>query len=288
VKYDIDGFRENPDLFIKNDYNFFNPKFGVSYNYKDWSGYLSYGIARKEPNRDDFEAGENQQPLPEKLNDFELGVEQKKDRCNFGATLYYMKYKDQLVLTGKINDVGAYTRTNIPESYRVGVELQGNIQPENWLKAGANLTLSKNKLNHFTEYIDDYDNGGQKINNYTSTDIALSPAIVGAANITFLPCNNFELSLLGKYVSKQYLDNTQNEGRKLDPYYVQDARLIYSVHRGFLKEANIIFQLNNILNEKYEPNGYTYNYISGGELSVNNYYFPMAGINFMLGVNLRF
>jgi len=288
VKYNIDGFRENPDLFIKNDYNFLNPKFGVRYNNKDWSGYLSYSIAHKEPNRDDFEAGENLQPRPERLNDFELGAEQNKDRYNLGATIYYMKYKDQLVLTGKINDVGAYTRTNIPDSYRLGVELQGSIQPKKWLKAGANLTLSKNKLKHFTEYIDDYDNGGQNINSYNSTTIALSPAIVGAINITFLPLNNFELSLLGKYVSKQYVDNTQNEGRKLDPYYVQDARLIYRIHEGILKEANIILQLNNIFNEKYEPNGYTYNYIAGGELSVNNYYFPMAGTNFMLGINLRF
>jgi iron complex outermembrane receptor protein len=288
VKYNIDGFEENPDLLITNNYNFFNPKIGITYDYQSWRGYFSYSIAHKEPNRNDFEAEKNQQPRAEKLNDLEFGVERKQSWYNWGITLYYMKYKDQLVLTGKINDVGAYTRTNIPDSYRLGVELQGSIQPQTWFKAGGNFSLSKSKLKHFTEYIDDYDNGGQKINNYSATDIALSPAAVGAANIAFFPFKDVELTLLGKYVSDQYLDNTQNEGRKLDAYYVQDARLTYSFHKRFLKEANIIFQLSNVFNEKYEPNGYTYNYIYGGELSVNNYYFPMAGTNFMIGINLKF
>jgi iron complex outermembrane receptor protein len=287
VKYNIDGFPDNITLLIKNNYDFFNPKLGFSYNYNGWNGYLSYSIAGKEPNRDDFEAGKNQQPRPEKLHDVELGIEKRTSIYNWGATFYYMKYKDQLVLTGKINDVGAYTRTNIPDSYRAGIELQGGLQPVKWLKANANFTVSKNKIEHFTEYIDDYDNGGQKLNNYSSTDIALSPNIVGAATLSFLPLKNSELSLLGKYVSKQYLDNTQNENRKLNSYYVQDARASYTFHKGVLKEAIIIFQVNNIFNKKYEPNGYTYNYIYGGELSVNNYYFPMAGTNFMIALNLK-
>jgi iron complex outermembrane receptor protein len=288
VKYDIDGFPDNPNLVIKNNYDFFNPKFGISYNYKGWNGYLSYSIAHKEPNRDDFEAGKNQQPKPEQLNDVEIGMERRKTNYNWGAGFYYMKYKDQLVLTGKINDVGAYTRTNIPDSYRIGVELQAAVQPVNWFKTAVNLTLSKNKIQHFTEYVDDYDNGGQKLNQFSSTDIALSPNVIGAATLSFLPVKNLELSLLSKYVSKQYLDNTKNEGRKLNPYYVQDARAIYTFHKYFLKEANIIFQVNNVFNKKYEPNGYTYNYIYGGELSVNNYYFPMAGTNFMLAIALKF
>jgi iron complex outermembrane receptor protein len=287
VKYDINGFEDNPALFIKNNYDFFNPKVGVSYNYHGWNAYLSYSIAGKEPNRDDFEANQNEQPKPERLHDTELGIEKRASDYSWGVTLFYMKYEDQLVLTGKINDVGAYTRTNIPNSFRTGIEIQGSIQPVNWFKASGNLALSENKVRHFTEYIDDYDNGGQKINNYSSTDIALSPAVIGAATISFLPSKNFEFSLLSKYVSKQYLDNTQNEGRTLDPFYVQDARAIYTLHYKFLKEANIILQVNNVFNEKYEPNGYTYNYISGGQLVVNNYYFPMAGTNIMLAVNLK-
>ena len=288
VKYDINGFEDNPGLLIKNSYDFLNPKIGLNYTNKKWNGYFSYSIANKEPNRDDFEAGKNQQPKPEHLNDIELGIERKSSTYSWGATFYYMKYKDQLILTGKINDVGAYTRTNIPDSYRMGIELQGGIQPATWFKAGANLTLSRNKVQHFTEFIDDYDNGGQKLNNYSSTDIALSPSITGAATISFFPAKNFEINLLSKYVGKQYLDNTEDEGRKLDPYYVQDARVIYTFHKTFLKEVNMILQVNNIFNEKYEPNGYTYNYISGGQLIVNNYYFPMAGRNFMIALNVKF
>ncbi|HYM93667.1 MAG TPA: TonB-dependent receptor, partial [Chitinophagaceae bacterium] len=287
VKYNINGFEDNPSLLIKNDFNFLNPKAGVSYTQNYWKAYFSYSIGRHEPNRDDFEANQNQQPKPESLHDFELGVEQSKKAYNWSATLYYMRYKDQLVLTGKINDIGAYTRTNIPNSYRAGIEMQGSVKPYSWLNAYANLSLSRNKVLNFTEYIDDYDNGGQKINNYRSTDISLSPDVIGGATITFLPVQNFELSLLSKYVSKQYLDNTQHEDRILNSYYVQNARVIYTFKWKSLKELNLIFQVNNIFNKRYEPSGYTYNYISGGTLSVNNYYFPMAGTNFMAAVNIK-
>jgi len=287
VRYDINGFEDNPDLLIKNNYDFFNPKVGLSYSYKEWNGYFSYSIANKEPNRDDFEAGKDQQPRPEHLNDVELGIERRSAKYNWGVTFYYMKYKDQLVLTGKINDVGAYTRTNIPDSYRTGIELQGGLQPTTWFRANANLTLSRNKVQHFEEYIDDYDNGVQKLNSYSTTNIALSPNTTGAATISFFPMKNFEISLLSKYVSEQYLDNTEDEGRKLDPYYVQDARVLYTFRKALLKEVNIILQVNNIFDKKFEPNGYTYNYISGGELVVNNYYFPMAGTNFMIAVNIK-
>ncbi len=125
VKYNINGFRDNPTLIIKSNYDFFNPKAGISYSKNKWKGYLSYSMGNKEPNRDDFEAGMNRQPKREMLNDIELGVERTNKLCNWSATLYYMRYKDQLVLTGQINDVGAYTRTNIPKSYRAGIELQG-------------------------------------------------------------------------------------------------------------------------------------------------------------------
>ena len=288
VKYDINGFKDNPGLILNNNYNFFNPKAGINFTHESWSGYLSYSRGQKEPNRDDFEAGKNQQPKAEKLNDYELGIEKKNKNCNIGITGYYMHYKDQLVLTGKINDVGSYTRTNIPKSYRTGIELTGSTEINSWLKASANFSISKNKVQNFTEFIDDYDNGGQKTKTYSSTDIALSPALVGGATITFLPLKNTEFSLLSKYVSKQYLDNTQNENRKLNAYYLQDARLIYTISKGWLKEMNIILQVNNIFNKLYEPNGYTFSYIYGGRTTTENYYYPMAGMNFMMGVNLKF
>ncbi|HEX3166714.1 MAG TPA: TonB-dependent receptor plug domain-containing protein [Chitinophagaceae bacterium] len=288
VKYDLFGFRDNPDLIIKNDYNFFNPKVGLSFQKNEWSGYLSYSRGQKEPNREDFEAGTEQQPKPEKLNDLESGIEKRNDTYTIGLTGYYMRYEDQLVLTGKINDVGAYTRTNIPKSYRAGLELVASAKITSWLNAAGNFSVSKNKVKDFTEYIDDYDNGGQQINQYSSTDIAFSPNMVGGATINFIPLKNAELSFISKYVGKQYLDNTQNESRKLNAFYTQDARFIYTISKGCLKELNIIFQANNLFEKLYEPNGYTFSYYYGGSLTTENYYFPMAGRNFMVGVNLKF
>jgi iron complex outermembrane receptor protein len=260
---------------------------GLSYHKEDWLAYTSYSIANKEPNRDDFEANPVDQPKPERLNDLEMGLENKNSKRLFGANLYYMKYKDQLVLTGKINDVGAYVRTNIGNSCRLGVEMQGSVVANKWLKAGANLTLSKNKIRNFNEFIDDYDNGGQKNTVYEETDISFSPDVIGAATITILPINNLSIDLLSKYVGKQYLDNTSNEQRKLAPYYTQDLRVLYSFNHRWLKNVDLTLQVNNVFNKKYEPNGYTFSYYYNNELATENYYFPMAGTNFMAGLNIR-
>ncbi|MBI5371734.1 MAG: TonB-dependent receptor [Sphingobacteriales bacterium] len=287
VKYTINGFRDNPGLRIPGSWHFFNPKAGITYKRNNWKTYFSYGAAHKEPNRDDFEAGREQQPKPERLHDIEAGVEQSNKRYSWGATVYYMLYKDQLVLTGKINDVGAYTRTNIPNSYRAGIELQGAVRAGSWLNASVNLTFSRNRVKDVEEYIDDYDNGGQKTNHYPSADIALSPAITGSSTLNFGPFSNTVISLISKYVSRQYLDNTSNETRSLDPFFVQDLRITHTIKNKWLKEMNIIGQLNNAFNTTYEPNGYTFSYIYGGQQTTENYYFPMAGINFMIGVNIR-
>ncbi len=287
VRYDIDGFRETPDLVVANNYHFFNPKAGISFSSNGWHAYLSYGQANKEPNRDDFEAGLTQLPKPERLHDVEAAVERRGKNWNWGATFYYMRYKDQLVLTGKINDVGAYTRTNIPNSYRRGIELQGAWKPCSWFNAAGNIALSENKVLHFDEYIDDYDNGGQLHNFYTRTAIALSPAVVGAATLNFLPVKAVEISLPAKYVSKQYLDNTGQEARSLDAFYVQDVRASYSFHLGWLKEVQLIAQVNNAFDARYEPSGYTYSYFSGGVVNTENYYFPMAGRNYLVALNIR-
>jgi len=155
------------------------------------------------------------------------------------------------------------------------------------MNVSGNFSLSRNKVLDFKEYIDDYDNGGQKINTYSSTDIAYSPNIIGGVTTNFLFLKNYEFSLLSKYVGKQYLDNTQNKNRKLNAFYTQDARLTYGFSKAFLKNVNIILQANNIFNKLYEPNGYTFSYIYGGSQTTENYYFPMAGRNFMIGVNVR-
>lgn len=157
----------------------------------------------------------------------------------------------------------------------------------------ANLSLSRNKVKDFTEYIDDYDNGGQKINSYGKTDIAYSPAIVGGTTLNFIPVKNTELSLFNKYVSRQYLDNTNDANRVLRSFFVQDLRGSYTFKRKdkkacCLKEISITAMVNNLWSRKYEPNGYTFSYIAGGSTVTENYYFPMAGRNFMAGVNIKF
>ncbi|MFT3702324.1 MAG: TonB-dependent receptor [Agriterribacter sp.] len=287
VQYALNGFRDNPTLQVNNTYHFFNPKAGLTYTGTGWSAFASYAIAGKEPNRDDFEAGAAQQPKPETLHDLELGIEQKGYVFNWSANLYYMRYKNQLVLTGKINDVGAYTRTNVPSSYRMGIELQAKWQPASWVYASGNIAFSKNKIKNFTVYYDDYDNGGQKTTIYNQTDISFSPAVVAGASVNFVPVKNWELSLIGKYVGKQYLDNTSDNAKALKSYYVQDFRTIYTLNKLIFRQVDLVLQVNNIFNKKYEANGYTYGYISGGALVNENYYFPMAGTNFMFGLNVK-
>jgi iron complex outermembrane receptor protein len=190
------------------------------------------------------------------------------------------------VLTGKINDVGAYTRSNIDKSYRAGIELQGKIIVNKWLQASANIAFSENKVLNFKEFIDDYDNGGQKINQYNKSDISFSPAVVAGSNILVTPVKNGAITFINKYVSRQYLDNTSQNSRSIEGYFVQDITINYLIENKILKETNIIFQINNIFNKKYVANGYTFSYISSG-LNTENYYFPMAQVNFMLGINIR-
>jgi iron complex outermembrane receptor protein len=288
IDYTIHGFRYNPTLEIKENYSFLNPKIGITYSNKNWQAYASYALAGKEPNRDDFEAGNSSQPKPERLHDIELGVEKKAAAYSFGANIYYMHYKNQLVLTGKINDVGAYTRTNIPTSYRTGIELQGKIKITSWINTAANITFSENKIRNFTEYLDDYDNGGQQTKFYSKTDIAYSPSVIAGGSINFIPVKNGEISLISKYVGRQYLDNTSQESRSLNPYYLQDIRLSYLITHKIFKETSLVLQLNNVFDKKYEPNGYSFSYIYGGDLVTENFYFPMARFNFMLGVNIKF
>lgn len=288
VMHNMEGFEGNPDLFIKRKFDFVNPKAGVSYNYNGWNAYLSYAQANKEPNRDDFQASLEQQPKKETLHDFELGVERRKPNYTWGVTLYDMIYKDQLVLTGKINDVGSYTRINVPNSYRLGIELQGSYIVNKWLNANASLTLSRNKIKDFTEYLDNYDDGTQVAVAHSNTDISFSPSIIGAVNINFLPVEHLEISLPGKYVSSQYLDNTQNTQRQLSAFYTQGIMGSYTFEHLLFKELRITAQVNNIFNSMYEPNGSTYPYIYGGAVVNANYYYPVAGVNYMLSLNVKF
>ncbi len=286
VRYRIDGFRNNPGLMVRNAWGFINPKAGVTFTKGNWMAYASYAMASKEPNRDDFEV-RGAQPRPEFLHDFELGVERRARRWSWSGNLYYMLYRDQLVLIGNINDVGAYTRTNVPNSYRLGLELQGKLELTAAVRLSGNISLSRNKITNYTERIDDFDNGGTKDNFYPSTDIAFSPSLVGGGTLELIPFQKASVSFTGKYISRQYLDNTTQRSRSLNPYYVQDIRMSYQLNNKLFRSTDIILQLNNVFSKKYEANGYTFSYIYGGQPVTENYYFPMAPFNWMLGVNIR-
>lgn len=300
VAYNIYGFRDNPAIEAIPVYNFINPKAGVTYfiannNSKIEKLYASVAVANKEPNRNDFEASPVNQPLHEQLYDAEVGFDRTVSKLHINANYFYMHYRNQLVLTGQINDVGAYTRTNVPVSYRTGIELQAAYVPNYWLKVFGNATYSQNKIQDFTEYIDNYDNptGAQDAVAHGTTDIAFSPNMIAAAGITLSPFRYMnkeqvlEFDLLGKYVGQQYLDNTSDANRSIDPYGLCDIRIRYSIKTKPFKELGLNLMLNNVLNQQYVSNGYTFSYIAGGELSTVNYYYPQAGFNFLLGVTMK-
>ncbi len=180
VDYVIDGFRKHQQLKSGGNYTFFNPKAGVSYLIKHANTaqskiYGSVAVANKEPNRDDFEANTTEAPQHEQLTDFELGYQFNARKFEAGANGYYMRYKNQLIATGKINDVGAYARVNVDNSYRAGVELTAAYRPAYWLQASANATFSRNKIKNLVQYSDDYDNEGQISESFHNTDISFHP-----------------------------------------------------------------------------------------------------------------
>ena len=288
VRHQMDGFQNNPTLFIDRSFGFFNPKIGYQYNKNGWVHYASYAIGHKEPNRDDFEVGAATQPNRERLQDLEVGLEKRNKKTTWTANFYYMHYKDQLVLTGKINDVGAYTRMNVPNSYRLGIELMHTTILSSKLQLSSNVTLSRNKIKSFTEFIDNYDTGNQDAITRNNTDIAFSPNFIAASTLAFKPVKQFAIELQTKWVGKQYLDNSALQERSLEPFANQDISASYEfakkVNRSFLLTARV----NNISNQRYIPNGYSYAYVYGGETITANGYYPMATINYLIGLTIKF
>ena len=296
VDYTINGFRKNPTIVHDLQFHFFNPKVKLTYKNKNHMASLLAGIAQKEPNREDIEAGINTLPKPEKLYNIELNYTyNKKNVLAFFATPYLMYYRDQLVLTGKINDVGAYTRTNIPESYRLGIELESQWKPKSRLfEMALNLALSQNKVLNFTEYLDDYDNGGQQQINYTKTDIAFSPGLIAGGRFSIFPLRgirgssfeNLSIDLMPKYVGRQYLDNTSNINRSINAYTVTDLIVNCPIRLKETSMLNLRTGLYNIFNAQYEANGYTFSYLYNQTLTTQNYYFPQAGFRWMIGMGI--
>jgi iron complex outermembrane receptor protein len=271
-------------------YSFVNPKAGLTYQLASQSSvYASYSIGNREPNRDDFTSSTaGLFPKSERMQNVEAGFRTQQGKWAFSGNYYLMSYKNQLVLTGQINDVGNSVRVNVPKSYRTGIELEGAVAFNKFLKWNANVTFSQNKIDNFTEYVVNYDDGGYNTINHGKSDISFSPNVIVGSQFTYNLRKNLEVALLTKYVGKQYLDNTSTESRKLDAYFTNDVRLSWTIKPTWMKEIVFNLLVNNILDEKYESNGYTYGYFAGGALTQENFYFPQAGRNFLVGVNFRF
>ncbi|MCF2496141.1 TonB-dependent receptor [Dyadobacter chenhuakuii] len=291
VSHNIKG-TDNDQIALATDeaYSFFNPKAGLTYQLADQSSvYASYSVGNREPNRDDFTSSTaGLFPKSEQLQNVEAGFKTQRGIWAFSANYYLMAYKNQLVLTGQINDVGNAIRVNVPKSYRMGIELEGAIALSKTLKWNVNATFSQNKINNFTEYVINYDTGDYNMINHGKSDISFSPNAIAGSQLTYIIRKDLELALLSKYVSKQYLDNTSSETRKLDAYFTNDVRLSWTIRPTWAREISFNLLVNNVLEEKYESNGYTYGYFAGGALTQENFYFPQAGRNFLVGVNFRF
>jgi iron complex outermembrane receptor protein len=269
--------------------SFFNPKAGISYRHTKGEVYASVAVAQREPNRDDFTNNTAaSRPKAERLTDYELGFNHSFGSWAVAVSGFYMDYRDQLVLNGKINDVGAYTRQNIARSFRRGIEIQSKVKPTKNLLWQANLSLSQNKIINFEEYVDDFDQGGQIKNLYKLSDIALSPAAIAGSEFSYRPASFLEITWLSKYVGKQFLDNTSSELRKIDAFWVQDLRINSDVKVKGIRKFQLNFLLNNFLDVFYAPSGYTFGWIEAGKRKNYNYFYPQAGRNFLVGLVIGF
>ena len=266
VNYKADGVQANS---VDDTFNFFNPKTGLTYDIDTNNAlYFSYARANREPNRTDYEGGNVK---PEKLNDFELGWRYVAEKVQFNTNVYYMAYKDQLILTGNLDDVGAPIRSNSEKSYRLGLEVDATIALTDQLIIRPNFTLSANKNRDLAVEGKDYG----------TTDIAYSPSIIAGNILVYTPIENLHISWLQKFVGEQYMNNIELPAAKLADYFVNDLNVAYTFKpKSIFKEIIVTGLVNNFLDKKYVSNGYMYD--------IYPYYYPQAGINFLAGVTLRF
>ncbi|WP_299313420.1 TonB-dependent receptor [uncultured Aquimarina sp.] len=276
-------------LEVDENYDFFNPKLGATYQINSSNQlYASYARANREPRRSDFENGIN---TPEKLNDIELGWRFNKKRTIVNANLYYMWYRDQLVLTGALDDVGAPIRATSGQSYRLGVEIDADITITDKFIVKPNIAISANKNKDFFATVDGV------LTNLGSTNISYSPNIVAGNILVYQPQKNLQLSFLSKFVGEQHLSNLDNDDLKLDSFFVNDLNIVYEI-KDIPVFKSIVFTglINNIFDIDYESNGYSF---SLGDVADNQSptglrteyftgFYPQAGINFLIGATLKF
>jgi iron complex outermembrane receptor protein len=272
---------------INENYSFFNPKAGLTFNANNNNSiYFSVAKATKEPNRSDFKNGVN---TAEKLNDFELGWRYKSENVALNTNIYYMRYKNQLVLTGAIDDTGDFIRGTSGKSYRLGLEIDGNIKINKHFNWQPNIAISSNKnIDFVTSW-----NGA--LVNLGTTKISFSPNIVAGNAFIYQPNTNMQFSLLSKYVGEQYMGNIDNENSKLASYFVNDLNFSYEIKPKKIVESIIFTALvNNIFNVEYISNGYYYTYDDTWSVPDETTtldgagYYPQATRNFLIGVTLKF
>ncbi len=276
-------------------FDFFNPKVGLTYQLNSSNSfYGSYSIANREPNRTNYTDNSTAAlPKPERLYDTEIGYRFQSPRFSASANLYYMNYKDQLILTGKLSEIGEMLTSNISESYRAGIELTAEVKIANWLNWDGNLTLSQNKILNFTEEgIDVYDadwNWLDSRNNILgTTDIAYSPNVIANSLFTF-KIKSLSVGLHSNYVGKQYIDNSSDNGRSIDAYFVNNLNIGYELALKKMKAIQFNVLVNNLFNNQYVTNGWTwYSAYVGGERYNDLRFFPQAGTNFLASVTLKF
>ena len=272
---------------VDDTFNFFNPKAGISYNPDANNNfYFSYAVANREPNRNDYENGN---PKPEKLDDLELGWRFLTPKMRLYTNLYYMKYKNQLVLTGELNDVGAPLRANVGDSYRLGIEIDALIALGKRFKWQPNLALSSNKNRDF---VFQRDGSLQTLGN---TNIAFSPEVVIGNSLTYSPNDDLHLTVLTKYIGQQYMGNIDSKGSILESYTHTDLSIQYEWNTNtFLDSVVFSGLINNVFDAKYVSNGYFFTYDDdfsnpGTFTTVEGAgFYPQAGINFLVGVTLNF
>ena len=296
VTHDFLGFNNDLENVTQQaDWNFFNPKAGVQWKaHEGGRVYASVAVGGREPNRRDLiESSPQSRPRPERMTDYELGYERRSGRFAAGVNLYYMDYTDQLVLTGELNDVGYPFRMNVAESYRAGAEFTWAAQLTRALVWRGNAAFSRNRIKGFTEFLDDWDNGGQVEVEVGETDIAFSPSIVAGSELAYRFMDKPEklrgdVAFVTKYVGEQYLDNTASRDRMLDPFLVNDLRFNVTL-LGFKNMRSVDFNLTlrNLFSELYENNGWVYSFVEGGARQDMVSLFPQAPLHVLGGVVVR-
>lgn len=310
-KWDWNAGRMQP-LHIDETFHFFNPKAGLFWQINDkHSAYASFAVAQKEPTRNNYTDGFfTELPKSERLLDYEAGYAFRSAWFSAGINLYYMDYKDQLVLTGQLNEIGEAVSANVKDSYRAGMELSAGVKFTSWLRWDINATFSRNRIEHYTEYLSDVDanwddiytpDGGisQTANYLGSVPISFSPDFMLNSLIAFHH-KGLDASLQSQYVSKQYLSNSGDESCTLDAYFVNNLNLSYTFKLPATKAITVGVSVYNLFDEEYESNGYAsrtavYSSTDGSkpvgarpEIVPYAAYYPNAGINALGHITLRF